>query len=63
MKFTGCITKIIVIYGNSSMAVKIYNHNLVHRPRKITENIKLFDDLSEDIDFQLCYIESSCTSN
>ena len=40
------------------MAIKIYHHNLVDGPRKIMENIKLFDDLCEVIDFQLCYIES-----
>ena len=40
------------------MARKIFNHNLVHGPRKITENMKLFEELSEVIPFQLCYIES-----
>ena len=40
------------------MARTIFSHNIIHGPRKIEENIRLFDKLSEMIYFQLCYIES-----
>ena len=50
--------KILIIYGNSSMARKNFSHNIVHGPRKIEENFRLFDEISEMIYFQLCYTES-----
>ena len=50
--------KILIIYGNSSMARKFFSHNIVHEPRKIEENLRLFDEIFEMIYFQLCYIES-----
>ena len=37
---------------------KIFSHNIVHGPRKIQDNLRLFDKISEMIYFQLCYIES-----
>ena len=50
--------KILKVYGNTSMCWKNKYHNLVHGPRKISENVTIFSSLLAFIDIQLGLIGS-----
>ena len=37
--------KILIVHGNSSMRTKLKCHNLIHGPRTIRQNLRLFKEL------------------